>query len=50
MELAKKVQLMESEIDDLHRAVETLQEENQFLQNLLESGTRRAALPPKSDS
>jgi len=47
VELAKKVQLMESEIDDLHRAVETLQEENQFLQNLLESGPRRPALPPE---
>ena len=50
VELAKKVQLMESEIDDLHRAVESLQEENQFMQKLLEAGGRRAALPPKSES
>jgi len=50
VELAKKVQLLEGEVDDLHRAVEVLQEENQFLQNLLESGGRRAELPPKSDS
>jgi hypothetical protein len=47
VELAKKVQLLESEIDELHRAVEGLQEENQFLQNLLESGGRRQALPPE---
>lgn len=47
IELAKKVQLMESEIDDLHRAVESLQEENQFLHSLLESGPRRPALPPE---
>ena len=30
-ELAKKVELLEGEVDDLHRAVEALQEENQFL-------------------
>jgi len=47
VELAKKVQLLESEIDDLHRAVEGLQEENQFLQKLLGSGPRRPALPPE---
>jgi len=50
MELAKKVQLLEAEIDDLHRAVETLQEENQFMQKLLEDGGRRQALPPRADS
>ena len=46
MELAKKVQLLEAEIDDLHRSVEALQEENQFVQKLLEEGGRRSALPP----
>lgn len=50
MELAKKVQLLEAEIDDLHRAVEGLQEENQFMQKLLEDGGRRQALPPRADS
>ena len=47
VELARKVQLMESELDDLRNSVEALQEENQFLQNLLESGPRRPALPPE---
>jgi hypothetical protein len=47
VELAKKVELLEAEIDDLHRSVEVLQEENQFMQKLLESGPRRPALPPE---
>lgn len=47
LELARKVQLMESELDELRGSVEALQEENQFLQNLLESGPRRPALPPE---
>ncbi|HEU4569211.1 MAG TPA: bZIP transcription factor [Gemmatimonadales bacterium] len=46
VELAKKVELLEAEVDDLHRAVEQLQEENQFLQKLLEDGGRRPTLPP----
>lgn len=46
MELAKKVQLLEAEIDDLHRSVEGLQEENQFMQKLLGDGGRRPTLPP----
>ncbi|HET7041990.1 MAG TPA: hypothetical protein VFI13_08215 [Gemmatimonadales bacterium] len=46
LELAKKVQLLEAEMDDLHHAVEQLQEENQFLQKLLQDGGRRASLPP----
>ena len=50
LELAKKVQLLETEMDDLHRAVEQLQEENQFLQKLLEDGGRRSSLPPGSGS
>jgi hypothetical protein len=50
VELAKKVQLLEAEIDDLHRSVEVLQEENQFMQKLLEDGGRRQALPPHGDS
>lgn len=48
MELAKKVQLLESEIDDLHRSVEQLQEENQFMQKLLSDGGRKSSLPPGS--
>jgi len=50
VELAKKVQLLEAEIDDLHGTVEALQEENQFIQKLLEDGGRRQALPPSADS
>jgi hypothetical protein len=46
VELAKKVQLLEAELDDLHRAVEGLKEENQFMQKLLEEGGRRQVLPP----
>lgn len=46
VELAKKVQLLEAEIDDLHRSVEGLKEENQFMQKLLADGGRRQALPP----
>ncbi|HEY8105134.1 MAG TPA: hypothetical protein VIE46_03445 [Gemmatimonadales bacterium] len=44
-ELAKKVELLEAEVDDLTRAVKGLEEENQFLQRLLESSPR-ATLPP----
>ncbi len=50
IELAKKMQLLEGELDDLRNAVEALQEENQFLQKLLEDGGRRQALPPRADS
>lgn len=50
VELARKVQLLEAEMDDLHRTVEQLQEENQFLQKLLEDGGRRSSLPPGSPS
>lgn len=48
IELARKVELLEAEMDDLHRTVEHLQEENQFLQKLLEDGGRRSSLPPGS--
>ncbi len=50
LELARKVELLEAEMDDLHRTVEQLQEENQFLQKLLEDGGRRSSLPPGSPS
>jgi uncharacterized SAM-binding protein YcdF (DUF218 family) len=45
-DLARKVELLESEVDDLNRAVVNLQEENQFLQRLLEDGPQRPTLPP----
>jgi hypothetical protein len=44
-DLAKKVELLEAEIDDLARSVQTLQDENAFLQRLLED-PQRATLPP----
>ena len=50
VDLAKKVELLESEIDDLHRSVEALQEENQFMQKLLQESPRRGELPKGSAS
>ncbi|HEX6106472.1 MAG TPA: hypothetical protein VFZ26_12880 [Gemmatimonadales bacterium] len=44
-ELAKKVDLLEAEVDDLARSMQTLQDENAFLQRLLES-PQRSTLPP----
>jgi hypothetical protein len=46
VELAKKVELLEGEVDDLHRSVQALEEENQFLQRLLEDQPGRSSLPP----
>jgi hypothetical protein len=46
-ELAKKVDLLEAEVDDLARGMQTLQDENAFLQRLLES-SQRPTLPPPS--
>lgn len=48
-ELAKKVELLESEVDDLTRSVELLREDNQFLQRLLEDHPSRPLLPPPND-
>jgi hypothetical protein len=45
-DLAKKVELLEAEVDDLNRAVKGLEEENQFLQRLLESPSRSTLPPP----
>jgi hypothetical protein len=47
-ELSQRVELLSGEVDDLSRAVETLKEENQFLQRLLEEGGGRPPLPPRS--
>lgn len=46
-ELAKKVELLEAEVDDLTRSVQSLQDENTFLQRLLDS-PQRSGLPPPS--
>lgn len=45
-ELAKKVDLLEAEVDDLSRAMQALQEENQFLQRLIEDSPHRTLPPP----
>jgi len=47
-DLAKRVELLESEVDDLTRSVEGLKEENAFLQRLIEDAPTRPALPPRS--
>ncbi len=47
-DLAKRVELLESEIDDLTRAVEGLKDENAFLQRLIEDAPARPALPPRA--
>lgn len=44
-DLARRVEVLESELDELQRSVKSLEEENQFLQRLLED-SRRTALPP----
>ncbi|MGH7579692.1 MAG: hypothetical protein ACREM9_05930 [Gemmatimonadales bacterium] len=44
-ELAKKVDLLEAEVDDLTRSVQALQDENAFLQRLLGDPTSRPTLP-----
>ena len=46
VELAKKVELLEAEVDDLMRSVQGLQDENAFLQRLLEDQSPRSTLPP----
>jgi hypothetical protein len=45
-DLAKKIELLEAEVDDLARSVQTLQDENVFLQRLLEDPAQRVTLPP----
>lgn len=50
LELAERVEVLSGEVDDLTRAVETLKEENQFLQRLLEEGGGRRSLPPGPSS
>jgi hypothetical protein len=44
-DLAKKVDLLEAEVDDLTRSVQALQDENAFLQRLLADSSSRSTLP-----
>ena len=46
-DLAQRLELLSGEVDDLTRTVETLKEENQFIQRLLEEGGGRPPLPPR---
>ena len=52
-ELAKKVGILETEIDTVNRQLAQIQEEHQYMQRLLEDPAQRAAAPkslPKSGS
>ena len=49
-DLAKKVELLEAEVDDLMRSVQGLQDENAFLQRLLGDPSQRSTLPPPRTS
>ena len=44
--LARQAEALEIEVDDLQRNVQALQEENQFLQRLLEDNPRSSLPPP----
>ena len=44
--LAKRVELLEAEMDDLTRSMQSLQDENAFLQRLLADPSSRSTLPP----
>jgi uncharacterized SAM-binding protein YcdF (DUF218 family) len=48
--LAKRVELLEAEVDDLNRGVQSLQDENAFLQRLLADPSSRSTLPPPPQS
>jgi hypothetical protein len=45
-ELSRKMELLETELDELSRSVDRLREENQFLQKLIEDKPTRPSLPP----
>ena len=44
--LAKRVELLEAEVDDINRNLQTLQDENAFLQRLLADPSRSHLPPP----
>jgi hypothetical protein len=46
VELAKRVELLEAEVDDLSRNLQSVQDENAFLQRLFSDPTSRSTLPP----
>ncbi|MEP6689043.1 MAG: hypothetical protein ABJC36_11910 [Gemmatimonadales bacterium] len=48
--LAERVELLEAEVDDLSRGMQSLQDENAFLQRLLSDPSSRSTLPPPPGS
>jgi len=48
--LAKRVELLEAEVDDLNRNLQSLQDESAFLQRLLSESSSRSILPPPPGS
>jgi len=48
--LAKRVELLEAEVDDLNRNLQSLQDENAFLHRLLADPSSRPTLPPPPGS
>ena len=47
-ELTKRVEVLEAELEETQRAVKAVEEENQFLQRLLEDQSGRSLPPPKT--
>jgi hypothetical protein len=48
--LAKRVELLEAEVDDLNRGMQALQDENAFLQRLLADPSSPSTLQPPPQS
>jgi hypothetical protein len=48
--LAKRVELLEAEVDDLNRGLQSLQDETAFLQRLLTEPPLRSTLQPPPQS
>lgn len=49
-ELVKKIEALEAEVEQLNRAVETLQDESAFLHRLLADPSTRSTSPPPTGS
>ena len=47
-DLARKVEALEAEVEELNRTVQALQEESAFLHRLLADSSSRSNLPPPS--
>jgi hypothetical protein len=48
-ELARRIDVLEAEVEDLSRALQAVQEENQFLQRLIEDAPPRTLPPPPAN-